>query len=258
MSFDLQPLILDLGKAAGPEWQALAMQRASTLQQGNLVWPRFVVHLLTELLDYYPVERSGLPQLFLVSIRDYYQRSIAAKEFPTEQEWANPSPRQWNRLRREDTLRRMFSMGELLTGMAVANRFRDQHLMAVEAVRATTQIFVHRQVFQSVMAHRYANDLSRQAEQTISARQRLRLQRQAEHAWRQEQASRRRLAELREHFKTKLALQLLVQIQLEQPPRTPTEAGLQKEILQDFSLLPIYCDWLEEEADRVSAWLRRL
>lgn len=50
---------------------------------------------------------------------------------------------------------------------------------------------------------------------------------------------------------------LLFYLQLLRQPRSETEASFQEQILHgDYTLLPIYCDWLEEEADPILEWLR--
>lgn len=51
---------------------------------------------------------------------------------------------------------------------------------------------------------------------------------------------------------------LLLYLQLEQPPRDSTEAGLQRAVRENESTLPIYCDYLEEQGDAVTTWLRAL
>lgn len=258
MSFDLKPLVVEFANALGSEWESLAIDRAERLPTDNLVWPRLACQLLTRLLEYYPAHESGLPELFLRSIREYHEQAIASGQFPVEQEWTNPSPRQWNRLRREVSWQRLFSIGELLTGMAVAGRYRDQHLMARDVLRGCVHILVTRQLAQTVLAHRRANELTRQAERSLSRRQRSRLTVEAEQAWELEHASRMHLARLRAEYKSQIGLQLLAQIQFDLPARSQTEDGLQEQVRKEFHFLPVYCDWLEEEGDPVSSWLRRL
>lgn len=51
---------------------------------------------------------------------------------------------------------------------------------------------------------------------------------------------------------------LLLYLQLAQPPRDPTEAGLQTCVLKSESTLGIYCDYLEEQGDPVAGWLREI
>lgn len=51
---------------------------------------------------------------------------------------------------------------------------------------------------------------------------------------------------------------LLLYLQLDQPPRDATEAGLQQAVIDDESKLSIYCDYLEEQSDPVVEWLRNL
>lgn len=52
------------------------------------------------------------------------------------------------------------------------------------------------------------------------------------------------------------ATRILLYLQLEYPSRDETEASLQQAVVADESILPVYCDCLEEHDDPVANWLR--
>lgn len=224
MELNLNPLVEDLARGAGNEWKQVA---CCLVPNAEFAWARFAVWMLSG------VKRSACEacRQAIEDVKHLWQRVLANDE-PTVLEWntarVNAEQIAW------DANSKIFPWRSArLDPLANRDHKADRDSVFAAAKAASAGCGDLR------LAGRSARNSARDARDAAIALVGESLQHALREAALQEQSQR-----------------LLLYLQLEQPPRDSTEAGLQQAVVNDEIRLPIYCDYREEHGDTVVKWLR--